>query len=689
MAGVGSRTPRGHRATREAEVTGAAPNGGNAPAVGEAPAAHAPGATGAAGATATGADASTLVPPDAGPAPATDAGPAPATDAGPAPATDAGVAAGAGVDTDADGRGTTEAADVAGRDQEPGAKSFRGFLGWGAAAYLAVTGLIVALALRHTGGRVVYVLDDPAIHLSVARNLADHGTWGAVAGHYESASSSPLWTVLLAAATKVVPGTDGAVPLALNVAAALGVIAVFAAGQRVLAPSRRRPADVLAVAAFVVVLLFLPGLTLVGMEHTLHVALVLAAVVLFHREERGLPRVGPRWLPYVVLGLATLTRFETAFVAFALAVAFLLAPRPEGTPLARRLGRPVLVGLSSLLPLLAYGGFNRAMGQGWLPNSVLAKSTVENDTGLEFVRTAFERLNTDPLVAGLAATCVVALVLAGRRWTPYSLPAIVTVVTVAIHALLARFGWYERYQAYLVALGAYALFAILADRLPAVRLPPARSFAVAGIVGALLILSDNKPGLTTGAADGVAQTYEQRYQLGRFMERYYDGQPVATGELGYVSLDHDGPLTDLFGLGDHEVMEAWRRAGGTPPAEFWSRLADERGFGVVAVYPLTLFPNAPADWITVGTWVLDREVTTAPDRELIFMAADPEAVAPLADHLAEFQEELPPGVQTHMNPLAEYQADLVMAGQPATGAQPPAAGPPDTSAPAPDGAAGT
>jgi hypothetical protein len=570
------------------------------------------------------------------------------------------------------------------------ASGFRGFLGWGAAAYLGVTGLIVALALRATGGRVVYVLDDPAIHLSVARNLADHGTWGAVVGRYESASSSPLWTLVLAAATKVTPGTDAALPLVLNVLAGLGVIAAFAAGQRVLAPSRRRPADVLAVAGFVVVALFLPGLALVGMEHTLHVALVLAAVVLFHRAERGLPRRGPRWLPYVVLGLATLTRFESAFVAFALALAFLLAPAPAGTPRARRLVTPALVGLSSLVPLLGYGAFNRAMGQGWLPNSVLAKSTVENERGLGYLQAAFERLNTDPLVAGLTAVAVVALVLAGRRWTAYSLPAIVVVVTVTIHSLVARFGWYERYQAYLVALAAYALLAILAERLPAPRLPPARSFAAAGIVGSLLILSGNKPALTVGAADGVVQTYEQRYQVGKFLGRYYDGQPIATGELGYISLFHDGPLTDVFGLGDYEVMRAWQEAGGPPPPEFWSRLADERGFGVVAIYPLTLFPNVPADWITVGTWTLERKVTTAPENSFVFIAADPAAVAPLVANLTEYQRELPAGVHATINPLAEYQADLALSGASPTGGQAPpvAPAPSPTPSPAPDTATG-
>src|SRR4051812_21679740 len=68
------------------------------------------------------------------------------------------------------------------------------FFRWGAGIYLVSLAGLVAACLRRTGGHLVYSLDDPAIHLTVATNLVDHGTWGVVPGHFESASSSPLWT---------------------------------------------------------------------------------------------------------------------------------------------------------------------------------------------------------------------------------------------------------------------------------------------------------------------------------------------------------------------------------------------------------------------------------------------------------------------------------------------------------------
>ena len=51
--------------------------------------------------------------------------------------------------------------------------------------------------LRATGGVFMYPLDDPFIHMQVAKNLAFHQTWGIFPGEFASASSSLLYTLLL------------------------------------------------------------------------------------------------------------------------------------------------------------------------------------------------------------------------------------------------------------------------------------------------------------------------------------------------------------------------------------------------------------------------------------------------------------------------------------------------------------
>jgi hypothetical protein len=67
----------------------------------------------------------------------------------------------------------------------------------------AIIAAAVFLGMRSTGGRLGYTLDDPYIHLSIARNLAAHGVWGVNEGEFAGASSSPLWTLLLAGAVRI------------------------------------------------------------------------------------------------------------------------------------------------------------------------------------------------------------------------------------------------------------------------------------------------------------------------------------------------------------------------------------------------------------------------------------------------------------------------------------------------------
>jgi hypothetical protein len=540
----------------------------------------------------------------------------------------------------------------------PARTTDRSFLRWGLAAYGVVLAVVLVACLRASAGHLVYVLDDPAIHLSLADNLVHHGTWGVEPGHVQSASSSPLWTVLVAATMIVSPFPDALGPLVLNIAAAVAVVAVLGANQTVLRPGRRRPLDVAAVAVLVTVVLFLPGLTLVAMEHTLHAALVLSAVVLFHRRREGqpdpmpaaMPAWLPAWLPYALVALAAFTRVETVFVAAGLAVAELArclpgwGPDGAAAPAGRALRRAALVGLAAALPLAAIATVTKLTGQGWLPSSILAKAQTDDQAlHYSFLRAAFNRLTTDPLLAGLVALAVGAVVLAWHERRRYVFPAVAFTVAVLLHAGLARMGWYERYQAYLVVLGTYVALQIAAEALGPER-RRARPRLVPLIVLGTLALTATKLSLTIDAPRAVRDTYEQRYQAGRFLARYYEDEPVATGELGYVSLLHDGPVTDLLGLGDYEVLEQRRATDQRPPADYWTDLARRRDLDVVAVYPSTLGGQTPAGWTLAGEWTLDRRIVTAWEPTFQFWATSPQALERLRDNLHDFAPELPPGV---------------------------------------------
>src|SRR5690606_37714694 len=134
-------------------------------------------------------------------------------------------------------------------------------------------------------------------------------------------------------------------------------------------------------------------------------------------------------------------------------------------------------------------------------------------------------------------------------------PAIALVVAAVLHTGLAEVGWYERYQAYLVALGVYVLLGVLAE-VPR-HLRTRLLWAIAGLGLALGALKANLVVKAPLAADDM---YRQQYHAARFLERYDEGEPVATDQLGYISWFHGGPITDFAGLGDREGAGARRRA---------------------------------------------------------------------------------------------------------------------------------
>jgi hypothetical protein len=295
---------------------------------------------------------------------------------------------------------------------------------------------------------------------------------------------------------------------------------------------------------------------------------------------------------------------------------------------------------------------------------VLAKGS-RPSAGPALLEAAFDRFGTDQLVALLAGVAVVAIVVLGRREAAWSFPAVIVAVAVPLHMVFAQIGWYERYQAYLVALGAYMVLCLLAE-LPATRPSTngsaARAWVAPALVCLLALFSGNKPAAVLRAGDAMTDTYEQRYQLARFFEQHFEGEPIATGELGYVSLFHDGPITDVFGLGDYEVLEEWQRVDGRPKAPFWEDIMLRRGVDVVAVYPLTLFKVVPDSWIAVGSIGVDHPISTAPGAALDIYATRPEAVAGIKQALEEFRDDVPAGTEVIVNPLAEMRADAVMAG---------------------------
>jgi len=233
-----------------------------------------------------------------------------------------------------------------------------GLLALGVAAPLAY------VAASRAAGFSGFPLDDAFIHQTYARNLALRGAWSYSAGEVSAGSTSPLWTLLMAAGHGLrlaLPGWPIGMGIALSLLSAwLGGVW----GERALGVPR------LLGAAILLGEWHLVWAAVSGMEIPLFVAWLMACWWLLARLEA---EAGAGWTAVMGLGLVAAAGVWIRPEAI-LALPFL----GVGAGLARGSQRQrvwwglTVVGVP-LISLLLYFAFNRSLGGGIWPNTFYAK----------------------------------------------------------------------------------------------------------------------------------------------------------------------------------------------------------------------------------------------------------------------------------------------------------------------------
>jgi hypothetical protein len=525
---------------------------------------------------------------------------------------------------------------------------------WGAGpaaigvALFAVTGaLLLRASTARTDGHLVYALDDAYIHLAIARNLVRHAVWGVTPAEFTAASSSPLWTALLAATALFLPASwQEAMPLVLNVV--FGVALVIAAA-RTLAVLRLPAWLGAGVLALLVLATPLAPMAMAGMEHLLHAALFLAALSTAGLAIAGDARAGRdravRWC-LILAPLAVLARFESLFLFAAAAALLALRGRwKTGGALA----------LLALLPVALTAAVQLGHGGFWLPNSLVAKSQL-GALGVANVPRLAGRAWAQAvgapwlgaLVAAAAACWVAGLERRARFW---DLPQVLLLLfgsSAAIHLFLANVGWFYRYEAYLVAAGIVAVAGgvwALASRWPRGverrRLPALTLAAVIAVSGWTLAWLGTRAGRAHRETPHASRhIYLQQYQMGRFLGQQYRGAGVVANDIGAISYLADLRLVDLLGLATTEML---RKPGpGETRAGLVARVAAERHAEVAVIYDRWR-GDLPAGWVRVAALAMAPAEAHWNSRLVGFYAATPQAGAGLLRRLRAFAPSLPSG----------------------------------------------
>lgn len=516
-----------------------------------------------------------------------------------------------------------------------------------AVLFLSLPILVIAYQVaRSSGGTFMYPLDDPFIHMTVAKTLALHGTWGIAPGEFESASSSVGYTLLLAGLFRLF-SVQAYLPFLINFIAAVAVLAVV---DKRLRKEQVLPFGRLIILLAIIVLVPLPTLAITGMEHTLQCLFSFLFIMEFADwlaaadEDRG--RKFPPVL-YLYALLACLVRYEGAFLV---GISCLLLLYKRRVPAA------FLLGFAGALPIVVFGLYSIRQGSYFLPNSVLLKSdgarlSLRGLAGF-FFQTVEQKLTIS--LAGIATTVtqhlliilpLTYLLLAEpmKKARRYSYIFLMLIVATVLQLTLAATGWFYRYEAYLVLCAVYMLL-LLSYRYKAELMPKLRHYPLAAgflLFALFLPMAYRSAAAYSKASRACLNIYDQQYQMAKFLHKYYDNQVIAVNDIGAVSYFKKEKNLDLWGLADIRVARSKKENHCTP--DFLDSLCRSEKAKVAIVFDSWFSDSLLCKWNKVATWTIPDNVICQ-DSTVSFYAIDKEETGELRSHLQQYQPSLPYGV---------------------------------------------
>jgi hypothetical protein len=514
------------------------------------------------------------------------------------------------------------------------------------------TGVISTILILRENGHLVFALDDPYIQMAMAKNFALHGVWGITRFGFTSASSSPLWTFLIAV-TYLLFGVSETSPFYLSLLCSALMLGV---AYGVLRGYKLSPRLIFWTLLVLIFFTPLPTLICIGSEHPLHAALTILLTFLAARllsDESPSTARRDLILLLAISPVLTAVRYEGMFLIFVIGVLFFLR---------RRWLTGVAVGVAGFSSVLFYGAIGLANGWSWLPSSILLKGSfprfTDFSTAVDSVfGPAYTNIKEGPhLVVLVAASLFLAIYASDKRKALWDSRQVMTAIFVPIalaHIQFCMVALFFRHESYLVALGIVVTVAQLADQLPEKLFgtPGDRTLVPKHVGGVILAAFLIYPcAVRAGAAlvylpQASKNIYEQQYQMASFVKRYYQGSTIALNDIGAVNFLADVHCLDLWGLGDYTVTQLRRRH------EYRTRdilrLSREAGVKLAIVYDTWYageIGGLPREWVWVGQWALSDNVVAGGDTVSIY-AVDESETVPLMQKLQDFSPFLPKGVK--------------------------------------------
>ncbi len=525
----------------------------------------------------------------------------------------------------------------------------------------------VLICLAMAGAPFTYPLDDPYIHLSIGRTLALYGVWGVQPSDAAAASSSPLWTLLLAASYLpyqfLTSQEFSTFPLLLNIGAA---IALLAAWNHIL---RRNGFAFIARLSGLLLLWFVVPLTplaLLGMEHVLHILLTTTLVWLCACHITHKNADTNIFVIFFIAALAVAARYETCF-----AVAPLI-----GIALWRRKYSVVLaLGIGAAIPVIAFGLYWTSHGNSFLPNALLIKGVgpaqmsgvwslllkLWDNIGYN-LQGSDESHRIFLALAGASAITATLLILGTRntaeaRRSPATIVGLVALSATFIQYWLAAVGWLYRYESWLLALLGLSVLLLSARSYSYRNVVLSRAQSLSICVAAFALVAS--PRTFTDFHKTVLAMSDQYYEHrvpAMFIKEFYRGKTIMANDIGILTYYGGARVLDIYGLGSNEPLTFMRTQDGYGQLQL-SNWAAEQHVSIAIVQPCwdAVYNRLPDNWQLVEIWRVPRNVVFG-DRDIAILAVNPMEADGLRAALAQFP--MPPAITVTKPTAAEFASFL-------------------------------
>ncbi len=510
--------------------------------------------------------------------------------------------------------------------------------------YLLSVFVLLTASLLLNNGHFVYALDDPYIHMTIAKNFVTHGLWAVNGMEFTSASSSPLWTLIISAVYYLF-GVNVITPFILNII--FGVLVIIIA-YRILVYYEINK-HVLFILLAMVYTAPMPAILFTGMEHTAQIALCLLfihsgskLIISEHKNSRTFLLLLLLIAPFIT-GL----RYECMFLVFAVCLLLILK---------KKVFYSILIFLAGLAPILFYGNISESHGWFFIPNTILIKSKLPEFSLIDIPRILFRAYKNimEPHILVLLSAGISVFILNCRKqkliWTQKHVMLLLFILTAILHETFAQNGWFFRYEAYIVAMGILTISINVFNYLPedfSLRILKEKflnnrikTFASVTI-SAPLIMWALTALMTPLAANNI---YDQHYQMGLFVKNYAPDINIAANDIGIISFYSDNYILDLWGLADINAgAEKIKKTYNTAKIQ---ELANRNKIKLAILYEhwFDQYGGLPSSWEKLGTWTITDFNIVCGTETVTFYSTDKTETQNLKRKLEEFSPQLPKSV---------------------------------------------